>query len=231
VKKIPLFSGFLTAMLVLSASADIGRVYHPYIEQNEREIEYGQMVYDLGEEQRYLNQLGFGYAWSERFFTDVYVLSETVNHDGHEEKGYELEAKWQLTEQGEYWADWGFMLEAGTMRDENEHELAAGLLFEKELENRVIVALNTFVEYEFGNDVDNELETALRSQLRHRFSPAIEPALEIYLDDKDYAAGPALMGMQRLGAGKRLKWECGWMLGLDQETPNNTLRALVEFEF
>lgn len=224
-------AGCFCLFLALPAAADIGRVYHPYIEQNEREIEYAHTVYDLGENQRYLNQLGFGYAWTDRFFTELYVLSESVNHEGEEEKGYELEAKWQLTEQGEYWADWGFMLEAGTMRDQNEHELAAGLLFEKELENRWIVALNTFVEYEFGNDVDNELETALRGQLRHRYSPAVEPAWEIYLDDKDYATGPALMGMQRLGAGKRLKWELGWMLGLDQETPDNTLRALLEFEF
>jgi hypothetical protein len=71
----------------------------------------------------------------------------------------------------------------------------------------------------------------LRTQFRYRQSAAFEPAIEVYLDDQDWAAGPAFIGAIRLSAGKQLRWELGLLFGLDEETPESNLRFGLEFEF
>lgn len=211
--------------------ADIERVYHPYVEQNEREIEYGAVWRDLDGDNVMLNRAGFGYAWAEHWFGEVYLLKESVSHDGEQVRGYEAEVKWQLTEQGEHWADWGLLFEVGSEEDIDRREFALGLLIEKELGSAWVGAANLFAEYEYGEDTPDEFETALRAQLRYRYSPAIEPAVELYLDDQDYAAGPVLTGVQKLSPGRQLRWELGWLLGLDANTPTNNIRLAIEFEF
>jgi hypothetical protein len=213
------------------ACADMTRVYQPYVEQGERELEYGATLRDLGGEDVLLQRVGVGYAWSDKIFTEVYLLNELVDHQGETLKGYEFETKWQITEQGEYWADWGLLFEAGGARDIDRRELAVALLWAKELGSRWVATANTFVEYEYGDDVEAEVETALRAQFRYRYSAAFEPALEVYLDDQDWAAGPALMGVQKLGGRKQLRWEFGLLLALDSQTPDTNLRMGLEFEF
>jgi hypothetical protein len=213
------------------ADADMNRVYHPYVEQNERELEYGFTLRDLNGERELLNRLGAGYTWNDKIFTEVYLLAESLTHEETQVKGYEIEIKIQLTEQGEYWADWGLLFEAETAKDINSHEWAAGILWEKEISHRWVAASNLMVGYEYGSDIKNEFETALRGQLRYRHSNSIEPAFEFYLDDQDWAAGPALMGSIKLSGRKQLRWELGLLFGLDTETPENSLRGGIEFEF
>jgi hypothetical protein len=221
-------------LITLSAAqvhAEMNRVYHPYVEQHERELEYGFTLRDLGNDQVLLNRAGIGYAWNDKVFTEVYLLTESITHEGEQIHGYEAEVKWQITEQGEYWADWGLLLEAGTSKDISSHEFAAGILWEKELASRWVAAANVIAEYEYGSDIEDEFETALRTQLRYRYSVAFEPAFEFYLDDQDWAAGPALMGAVKLSGPKQMRWELGLLFGLDADTPETSLRGGIEFEF
>jgi len=37
--------------------------------------------------------------------------------------------------------------------------------------------------------------------------------------------------MERLGVMKALRWEAGVILGVDSDTPDYTLRAVLEYEF
>lgn len=211
--------------------AEINRVYHPYVEQGERELEYGFTLRDLGGDEVLLNRAAVGYAWNDKIFTEIYLLTETLSHDGEEIRAYEAELKWQITEQGEYWADWGLLLEAGTARNISSHEFAAGILWEKEVANRWVATANAIAEYEFGSDIEAELEAAVRAQLRYRYSAALEPALEFYLDDQDWAAGPAFMGTIKFSGRKQLRWELGLLFGLNADTPESSLRGGIEFEF
>jgi hypothetical protein len=213
------------------ACADMNRVYHPYVEQNERELEYGFTLRDLNGERELLNRLGAGYTWNDRVFTEFYLLAESMTHEETQMAGYEVEVKVQLTEQGEYWADWGLLFEFETAKDIDSHEWAAGILWEKEINHHWVAASNFMMGYEYGRDIKNEFETALRGQLRYRHSSSIEPAFEFYLDDQDWAAGPALMGSIKLSGRKQLRWELGLLFGLDTETPENSLRGGIEFEF
>lgn len=215
----------------LPAHAATHGVYHPYVNTHEREVEYGLVVRDLGNDELTLQRASFGYAWTDSFSTEFYLLNEFPSHGGVRARAFEVEARWQLTEQGEYASDWGLLLEAEIGDGIDRHELAAGVLWEKELGHRWVAAANAAVEYEFGSDIEDELETAVRGQLRYLHSPAFEPALELYLDDIDHAAGPALLGSWRLTPGRQLRWEFGLYFGLDQDTPDKISRFNLEFEF
>lgn len=227
-----LFSALLFCVFgVMEVRAEIHRVYHPYVEQDERELEYGFALRDAGDSNLLLNRVGMGYAWNDKLFTEVYLLNDSITHEGDKIRGYELEAKWQLTEQGEYWADWGLLMEIGTAKDINSHEFALGVLWEKELASDWVATANAIAEYEYGSDIKDEFETALRAQLRYRYSIRFEPAFEIYLDDQDWAAGPTLMGRVKLSGRTQLGWELGLLFGLNSDTPENNLRGGIELEF
>lgn len=214
-----------------AAVAETNGVYHPYVNEREREIEYGLVRRGTGSTALTLQRASFGYGWSDRFATELYLLNEFASHGGVRARAYEFEARWQLTEQGEYASDWGALMEAEVGQGIDRHEIAAGLLWEKELGRRWVATANALVEYEFGSDIDNEFETAVRAQLRYLHSPAFEPALEFHFDDIDHAAGPALSGALRFAPGRQLRWEAGIYFGLDRETPSSSARVGLELEF
>ena len=141
-----------------------------------------------------------------------------------------MEAKWQLTEQGEFWADWGMLFELEREANEDIWEFVTAVLVEKEW-GKWSGAANFFVVNERGSDINNELETKLNVQARYRYSRAFEPAIEFYSGQDTLGLGPAFLGQLSMGNGKRLKWEAGAIFGLDNDSPNQTLRFLLEFEF
>jgi hypothetical protein len=79
--------------------------------------------------------------------------------------------------------------------------------------------------------IDDEWESAVSLQMRYRYSPGLEPALEVYLGPDTTGLGPVLMGVERLGVQKALRWQLGVIFGMERETPDYTLRAVLEFEF
>jgi hypothetical protein len=214
-----------------AAQAATNGIYHPYVNERERELEYGLVWRDVGGDAMTLQSASVAYAWNDRVSTELYVLSERPTHDRGRARAYELEVTWQLTEQGEYASDWGLLFEAEADRDADRREIAAGVLWEKELGHRWVAAANAMVEYEFGDEVENEFETAFRAQLRYLHAPGLEPAIELYLDDQDYAVGPAFQGVWRLVPGKQLRWEFGLLFGIGHSTPANSVRSGIEFEF
>jgi hypothetical protein len=222
--------GALT-LSTFNALAATTAVYHPYVNEREREFEYGLTWRGIGADDLTLQRASFGYSWTDRLATEVYLISEFPSHGGVRARAYEFEVKWQLTEQGEYSSDWGLLFEAEVGNGIDRHEIAAGVLWEKELGHRCVATANAMLEYEFGTDVGNEFETAFRGQVRYLSGPAFEPAFEVHLDDQDYAAGPALQGAIRLSPGKQLRWTVGALFGIGHGTPARSLRTSLELEF
>ena len=218
-----------TGLVVLTpAMADnlaIDKVYHPYVQALEKEIEWRMVVAD-GD---HLQRLGIGRAFSDRVFVEGYLLA-TEENDTFRLSGYELETRLQLTEQGEYAIDWGLLLELEKAHHENEWELATAVLMEKQW-GRWSGTANLWLEYEGGEGIKDEFETAMALQTRYRLSPAFEPALEFYGGENTRALGPVAMGDIRFAAGKKLHWETGVLFGLSNKPPDATLRLLAEYEF
>jgi hypothetical protein len=211
---------------MMSAFADstaIDKVYHPYVQPLEREIEFRMISAD--DEQKY--RLGLGKSLSDRFFIEGYVIA---SNNENSLDAVELEGKWQLTEQGEYSADWGVLVELEKDRHENNWELATALLMEKEF-GRWVNTTNLKIIYEWGTRIDSELESALAMQMRYRYSRLFEPAIELYSGQNTRAIGPVVMGDVKFDGPKKLHWEAGLLLGVDDKTPDTTWRLLTEYEF
>ena len=217
-----LFSIGLTSVVYADGLA-IDKVYHPYVQALEREFEW-RMISADGEQK---HRLGIGKSLSDRLFVEGYFI---VSNNENSIDAYELEAKWQLTEQGEYAVDWGVILELEKDRYDNNWELATGLLMEKEWGTWTGSA-NLRAIYEWGETINAELESALALQARYRYSRYFEPALEFYSGQNTRGIGPVIMGDIKFSAGKKLHWEVGNIIGLDSSTPDNTWRFLTEFEF
>lgn len=230
--KLLVLLSLLAAGVRAVADAEIGRVYHPYVEPMEREIEWRSNIVDDPDSEGHRDQkhwLAAGYSISERWFVEAYVIGAKDNGESLELEGFELEARLQLTEQGEYWADWGMLFELERETSENIWEVAVGGLVEKEI-GPTSLAANLSAIYEFGGGIDNEFESAAALQWRWRYAEKFEPAIEYYVGDDLSALGPVGLGMFRFGR-QKLKWELGVLFGVDSVTPDKTYRVLFEYEF
>lgn len=211
----------------------IDKIYHPYVQPLERELELRASL-ESGGAPRYVDRqtwrLGYGMAFTDKLFGELYVIGERDDMNSFGVSEYEAELLWQLTEQGEYAADWGLLVELASGEDPDRMEISGSLLAEKEWGQWTGTA-NLKAAYEFGDDIANEFETALALQARYRHSPALEPALEFYMGEDILGLGPVLMGNLRLGPGQQLHWETGLILGLEDSTPDRTVRLLLEYEF
>jgi len=219
-----------------NAGADggiIDKIYHPYVQPLERELELRASLEDGSNartKDRQTWRLGYGMALNDNWFGEAYLIGQQDSMDSFHLREYELEALWQITEQGEYAADWGMLFELASVDSADIMEISSTLLAEKEWLQWTGTA-NLKVTYEFGDDIANELDTALALQARYRLSQSLEPALEFYSGENILGAGPVIMGSQRFGQGRQLHWETGLILGMKQNTPNSTFRLLLEYEF
>lgn len=232
--KYVLFIGWLLSSLALADGSAVDKVYHPYVEQLEWELEWRATHEDenpiTGERRGQLHRLGLGKAVSEFVFAEIYLIGEQSSDKGFSLEAYEFEVLWQLTEQGEYALDYGLLFELEKMHHSNNWEYSTALLLEKELQ-RFSVTANIGVIYEWGDDFDDEWETAIALQARYRFSPRLEPALELYANQDTRGLGPVIMGVERVGKRRALRWELGAVIGLNSNSPDYTMRAMLEYEF
>lgn len=224
---------FFLSNLAFADGATIDKIYHPYVDALEHELEYRVLV--QGEQSDrispgQIHKLSLGTSISDRWFGEVYMVGEK-SRDGHFDiDTYELELKRQLTEQGEYFADWGIIFEYETVANEDIDEFTIGLLSEKEW-GRWSSTANLFFTKEWGDDIIDEFETVFALQPRYRYSALFEPGFEFYSGQTATGLGPVLQGTINTGIRKNLHWEAGLILGLDSKSPNQSFRFLVEFEF
>ncbi len=211
----------------------VGRVYDPYVQPLERELElrtYYQTDDDSLESDILRQRVGFGAAINERVFAELYLTGLKLPGSAMLLESYELESKIQLTEQGEYAADWGLLLELERERSESIAEFATTLLMSRQWGNWV-GTLNLGVEYEFGSNIRNEFDTFMSAQWRLRYRESLEPGLEFYADEFTRGIGPVLTGLVRGAENQKWHWEAGLVYPLNHITPDYTYRVLLEYEF
>ena len=211
----------------------VDKVYHPYVDALEKELEYRAVVQDAQPGKQNLaqvHQLSLGSAIGDRLFAEVYMIGAKNRASGFVVEAWEAELKWQLTEQGEFGIDWGLLLEYEDERRRDAHEFAIALLAEKEL-GRFSATANLFVVNEWGKDVVDEVETVFSLQTRYRGNAAFEPGLEFYAGQDSRGIGPVLQGTIITGSRKSVHWEAGAIFGLGHQSPDNTWRFQLEYEF
>ena len=209
----------------------IDKVYDPYVQLSERELEMRSNFYHFEDGPNYgFHKFGFGYGFAPRWFAEVYAIGEKAYRESLTLKAVELEAKWQLTEQGEYAADWGVLFELEDKRHNDSFEFATTLLSARDFGRWTGVA-NLGLAYEWGDSINNEFETTFAGQFRYRLQASFEPGFGVYLGQNTQGVGPVLQGVMRSGGRKSLHWEAGVIAGLTDATPDYTFRLQLELEF
>lgn len=209
----------------------IGKIYLPYVNPLEKELEYRLLYEDEDASQDTAvarHRLGAGAAVGSSWFAELATVY--VDEPSFGVESYELELRHQLTEQGEYASDWGLMLELEKEDGSDAWEMALGLLNTREWRRWQLTA-NLFVIREWGDDVRDEFETALAFQGKYRLRRSLEPGFEIFLGEDTHALGPLLGGEWRLGSMDRLQWQCSLLFGVDNPTPDETLKFELDYEF
>lgn len=223
----------LQAGQCLAGGVVIDRIYHPYVQLDEQELEWRGIFQNhqpgVADNLR-RHSLGYGRSLNDRWFLEFYLVGERSADASFDLESYELEARRQLTEQGEFWADWGLLLEIEKEANEDAWEFSSGILVEKEW-GKWSGTANLFLEYEWGPDTASDWDTRLGLQARYRYSRGFEPALEFYSGKHTRGIGPAMLGQFNVGTKRQVKWEAGVIFGLDNKSPDRTLRFNLEFEF
>jgi len=211
----------------------IDKIYHPYVQPHEQELEFRALFQNqqasVANNIR-LYQMAYGRSLGDRWFAELYLVGKTSDEQNLDVEAYELEAKWQMTEQGEFWADFGMLFELEREANKDVWGLSSAILAEKEW-GRWSGTANFYLSSEWGPEIRDELETKLNLQARYRYSRAFEPAVEFYSGQNTLALGPAFMGQIKISSGRTLEWEAGVIFGLDKKSPDETLRLLAAFEF
>ena len=225
----------LAVVLVLSSraladGAVVDKIYHPYVLPIEREIESRTVAQETDKGNRLLQKLALGYSLSETVAAEAYVIGQRDENNEFDLYAYELEARWMLTEQGRYWADWGTLFELEKSPRDDNWEATTGLLMEKEI-GRTSLTLNALATYEWGRTIREELDMQFRAQYRYRWKPQFQPAVELYTGEDFTGVGPAVLGMQRFDKQKLLKWEAGYITEVVHSGRNNTFRLALEYEY
>ena len=160
------------------------------------------------------------------------------------------ENTFQLTEPGEYFADFGFYVEYGqsltTGHNAAANEITFGPLIAKDI-GRTTSTVNLFFTRLLGPDqTTHGLDFTYAWQTRWNIWQPLSPAIEFYGDtgvigssprfsQQQLLVGPVGVGalpLSKLGWGQagQLKYEIGWLFGATQASPNGTLRWRLELE-
>jgi len=225
-----LFGVMVLMTLSLQAVADglaIDRVYEPTVTALERELEVRTRL-PAGSVDTLT--LGYGQTIAERVAVEGYVTLFNDTEQHAHVQSYEAEVRWQLTETGEYALDWGLMLESEYEPRERIWEKAVTVIASHQAP-RWTGTVNLALVHESGSTIRNEFETEMRGQWRYRWHPQMEPGVEIHLGEMTRAIGPVLSGRVKLPGNRGLAWEVAALVGFSPDTPDATLRTLLEWEF
>ncbi len=211
----------------------VDKIYHPYVQPLEQELEFRTAVENnngVTPGSRDIFRLGYGQSFNDRWFGEFYVIGDNNDARGFDIRAFELEALWQLTQQGEYAADWGLLFEFDKAYDKEVTEFSTALLVEREW-GRWSTTGNLYGTYEFGADTHSNFKSKLNLQARYRYSAYFEPAIEFYKGENITGIGPVALGRHALGNGRNMSWEAGLIFGLNHATADRTVRVLFEYEF
>lgn len=210
----------------------VDKVYHPYVLPFEREFEWRFSSRKNDEGNALLQRIAYGHSISEYVTLEGYIVAERDETDDFGLYAYEIEARWMITDQGEYWADWGALFELEKVHDKNSWEFTTGILGEKEF-GRTSLTINALVSHSWGSESsnNNRSQAEFRLKYRYRWIPEIQPAIELYSNKDFVGIGPAFMGIKRFGGQRQLKWELGFIAGLNGDSTDHTLRFALEMEF
>ncbi len=232
---------FLAMVTFFNQTQAADHVYSPYVEQGELEVEWkNNYDFDHNKDKSGASSQKFalGYGVNNFWATEIYAIVEKDGETGssYNLNGVEFENIFQLTERGQYWADFG-LYTAYT------HSLKSGTPNEAELKLLVAKDTGMLTHYaniqlarENGDEASNSTEVGFKWSTRYRLDEKFMPGFEIHsnfgslnhfnYDDQKHQVGPMFYG--RLF--NNFRYEIGYLIGTSKEAPDGQLKSLIEYE-
>jgi hypothetical protein len=243
-------------VLLPAAHADF-ELHYPSIDYREFEFEHNaDTTFDkrksgLSNNQSYTLELGYAPVW---------WWEPEIEGDWDASSGHNLsfnatvfENTFLLTQQGEYWADLGFFAEfthaAGRTSPDSFTfgpllQKQASDLFGLDLGRDTLHTLNLLVTKQIGSNREDATPLAIAWQSRLRLNPLFEPGIEYYGQISSIAGastpdqqapvqhrlGPALVGQYNMFQYGKVKYEFGYLFGLNTATERGAVRWRFEYE-
>lgn len=208
-------------------------VYSPIVEYGETEIELMADVVNDSDSEADGNQtyyLEFSRGFTRNWASELLVEFEHPDGEGTKAEALEWENVIQLSEQGAQFIDYGLFFEVEkALEDGSPDELVVGILLEQEF-GHWVARYNLFAEKEVGENHESGLEGKGSLQVAWRKYQMAMPALEYYSSEYENSLGTLVNGKWKAGKNK-FGYSVGILWGLDDDTPDQTLRTKVEFEF
>lgn len=234
----------LAPSAVLAGPAEY--VFTPTVEEGEREIEIRAGSERLRDDTRESQQaLTFGLGVSRWWFTEIAALWHKEPGEKHGFDAWEWENKFQLTETGKYFADFGLVVEIERPRDHAEGwEVRWGPLMQMDFAGNWQANVNVLLEKHFraAQGVEQEAELGYQWQVKNRWRRELEFGAQGFGElgewdhwargsQQSHLAGPAVFGRVALGGHQAIKYNAALLLPLNQGAPRNRWRVQMEYEF
>jgi hypothetical protein len=212
-------------------------VYSPYVTEGQSEIELRAGQYrdssTLVDGARGYT-LSFAHAFTSWWQPEIYVGKyERDPRHASQLTGYEFENIFQLTQQGEYWADVGFLASFEYQSHlSSANKLEFGPLFEKR-SGDFRQRLNLLWEKQVGRLRESDgVESRAAYNLSYLWKSAFAPGLDVFARPQSdvYQAGPSVSGEWHLGSSE-LEYDAGVVFKLGDKGPDTTLVMRLEYEF
>ena len=115
------------------------------------------------------------------------------------------------------------------------------MLLEKQIGNYLHTA-NFELDRQVGTNHSRETGFEFAWRSKYRLKPSFEPGIELYWapgdidnfkrsSEQELSIGPVIGGKFMLGNKRKLRYEVGYLHGLNDATARDTWKALLEYEF
>ena len=236
-------AGALAVSMPQSSEAAPFKVYSPRVVKGENEIEYrGFHDFDKDESRDGGEKHAFavGRGFTDYWFSELYSVYAKEPGASFKHDAFEWENLFQLTEQGEYWADFGLLTEY-ELTDHGPDEIALAPIIEKTVD-RWVGTLNLFFERQVGSEAGSGTTFAYAARVKYLLNPRFEPAIEAFgepgrinqsgrFNGQEHWVGPAFYGRYGLGQGKAILYSASYLFGETSASSDSRAILRLEYEF
>lgn len=230
-----IFIAFVAGAVLIQPARASHIIYSPGVDYGETEIEF-RGHYDLDTDDRKDGAASYkfdvGHGFTNNWFSELVFKYTKPAQDSGDLEALEWENIIQLTEQRKHFADLGLLLEyVYAVEDDGHDKIEAGPLMQM-LIGENLWTTNLVLQRQLGSGADSDIDWEFATRVHRPLSPRFQPGIEFYAKEDEMQLGPAFLGDFPKVAGRTtFGWQLGALLGLTNDTPDFTLRFLLEAEF
>ena len=245
--KLKLVAAAAPLLLTLMTGAALANqtVDAPYVEKGEAYVEWkgGYLIDDEDDvDGSWVQEGNLGYGVTDFWNIELGGAVEHVDGDDDDTDftGVTIDNRFELTQPGEYWLDFGFSGAYGIApQDDAADSIEGKLLFAKEVGGFSNLA-NVIVGREVGGEAeDNDLTYGIALASSYAINDNLAAGLEWYsdfgdfddesedFDDQSHQLGPVVYGNFAESVG----YEAGVLFGVSEGAPDATLKAVLNYAF